>query len=123
MTILDYFKHKPKPVRAIVTPSFRGMGLNIRALQYRQNDELVSAAMAITNDPRFQQMLEVVRNEDPARFPLKDGSQIADRAIHQAMSEGYSLAVETMLALAKPWKETTMPEETFEIEIINKNEQ
>jgi hypothetical protein len=103
MTLLDYFRKKPTVTPPVVVkppPLFHGLGLFIRAQEYRQNDSLVGDAMAIIADDRFQRMLEVLRNEDPARFPLAFGTPLQDRAVHQATAEGYALAVEPCLPLA-----------------------
>ena len=115
---LKFWQKKPAVVPKAI---FRGNGSTIRAQVWRQTPALLREADAILQSPRFQNMLEVLRNEDPARFPLAAGCPLQDRAVHQAMSEGYSLAIEMLLSLGKPWDSIETPEETFEVEIHNKN--
>ena len=104
-------KRKTKPIAR--PPQFRGLGLSVRAEMYRKTPALCGEAGAVIGDAKFQRMMEVVRAESPASFPAFDGAQIADRAVIQAMTEGYALALNTLLSLATPWPSRMTLEETF----------
>ena len=110
-------KKKPtiKPIRIPVAPGlvFKSTGLDIRSDKWRQSTTLVAAAMSVVNSQAFQQMLECLRTESPSNFALAYPAGVQERAAHQALTEGYNQCLNTLLSLAEPWKDESMPEPDF----------
>lgn len=120
MNLFDIFRKQPvaPPVPKRPEPAiFRATGLDIRAEQWRSTPNLVSTAHRIVNDVGFIQMLEVLRTESPANLAFSDIEEsLPSRAVQQAKTEGYNLALNLMLSLAKPLADAQMPEATYEPE-------
>lgn len=106
-----------KPVTPKVTQInpvvFRATGLEVTEQQWRATPSLVSAAMAMTNDIRWFQMLECLRTCSPENYVLSPAATLQDRAVIQAKIEGWKDCLATIKRLATPPEEPVYVEETF----------
>lgn len=78
---------------------------------------LVGMAQKVHASTEFKLMMQLLRNESPAFFYMKQGG-IEDRAIMQARIEGYNLAINNLFAMRTIQKKAEMPAATFEPEEI-----
>ena len=73
-------------------------------MQWRKQEKLVTDAMVLARNPTFQMMLDVLKNEHPARngFPSV-GTRAEDRAAHQAKCEGFEACLNSIKEFSQPW--------------------
>lgn len=88
----------------------------LRAYEWRADKQFVAMAASVLNQPNLKLMLDCVTNEHPAFNVLTDGTDAQSRVVQQARGEGYTMAIENLLSLAR---EQALPERiaaTFEPE-------
>ena len=115
MNLFNLFKKrqpKPEPPKLV----FRGDSSAVTISQYRENSILVSEAQSLMHDPRFQRMIEVVRNSSPAFVSFAQPVDLAQRAMMQCRIEGYNQAVKSFEALGKLVTKLEPIRETYEEE-------
>jgi hypothetical protein len=89
---------------------------NLSLDEWRSDQALCNAAGKALLNPNIQAMLDVLRNSHPAYFVHTGSISMEDRAVLQARSEGYTLALSNLEALAIHRKPPTEVEATFEPE-------
>ena len=102
--------------REIAGLLFRQRQQRLRLNQWRDNSELVGQAAAIIQDERFQRMLAVLETESPANFSFAGPTDFVQRAIQEAKTEGYNLAIDRLLSLGEFRAEQEVLRETYEPE-------
>lgn len=94
------FKPKPKvtPERQVITsrPSS-----NIRMREWRANPDAVKAASLVLQDLTLQNMLDVLRTENPCHMVLMGRFSLEERGIMQARIEGYSMCLNNLENLGR----------------------
>ena len=81
--------------------------------EWRSSADLVNAARKVLNDPNTQNMLDVLRNEHPANTMTFD-APLDQRAVLQARSEGYTMALANLEALGVFQQQHEEMEATYE---------
>lgn len=96
---------KIEPSKQVRVEIIEGRDLTLN--QWKDYPELINEAYKLTQTPIFKQMLACLDNESPAHYKLpKLGIQPTDRISHLGEIEGYQLAINNLLAMAKePIKE------------------
>lgn len=92
----------------------RRLSSRVRLDEWRATEDLVKSARRVLNDPEFQVMLDVLKNEHPHTFVRWDDAPIEMRAVMQARSEGYSLAIANLEAMGAFQKKQEPLEPTYE---------
>lgn len=88
----------------------------IRLSEWRSDKKLCQVAKKILSDENVRVMLEVARNEHLAMQVLPLGVSMETRASAQAMSEGYSICLNNIEAMAIHQPSAKEIEATFEPE-------
>ena len=103
---------KRYPRRIKVVPVFT---TDITLEMWQRTPELVSEALRVSKDPAFKMMLDCMKASSPVHngFP-EMGTQLMDRAAHQAKTEGYHLALNNLEAMVTLAKVHERIEATFE---------
>lgn len=92
----------------------RRFSSRLRLAEYRSQENLVKTAQKFLIDPEFQPMLDVLRNEAPSKWMLRDEATTEDRAVLQAKIEGYELAIANLEAMGVFRTMKEAPEPTYE---------
>lgn len=90
---------------------------SLRIEEWRAQSELVKMANSVWLNSDFQLMMQVAQNECPGNFALLSGG-LDDRAMHQARTEGYNLALANLKAMRVPVDRAQELEATYEPEEI-----
>lgn len=109
MNLFGLFK-KPKVEYRVIPRDIQRMKLD----EWRQTPHCVNLAKKFLNDPEFRMLLDVVKNEHPGRYALSSESTLEERAIMQAKTEGFMLALNRLEATAEPFKLQPQIEATYE---------
>jgi len=104
-----------KTVRVQILPR---QATKLRLSEWQSDQALTVQAGKALADPTVQLMVAVLQNEHPAFIALPEEVELHERAIVQARSEGYTMALANLEALGQFKKPTVMPEATFEAEEI-----
>ena len=91
----------------------RRLSSRLRAFEWRSEQSLVTQAREIFNNPQFQAMLDVVKNESPHNFAY-GGVTLDERAVIQARIEGYQLCINNLESLGSFQKPKEEIEPTYE---------
>jgi hypothetical protein len=108
---------KEKVVKVKVLPR---EATKLRLFEWQADQELTNQAARVLRDGTVQLMVAVLHNEHPA-FVYSDVGSLEDRAILQARSEGYTLALANLEALGQFQKLKNTPESSFEPEELNQS--
>jgi len=101
ITIMKRFWNWLKPPKRRLL-LIRRFSTRVRLEEFRAIPELVATAKKFLNDPEFQPLLEVLRNESPASYVSIDPMLPLDaRAVLQARIEGYQLAINNLMAMGE----------------------
>lgn len=73
----------------------------LRLDELRADPEMAKASSEILNNPMFQVMIQVNRNESPALMALTLDSTLETRALHQARIEGFNMALRNFEAMGE----------------------
>jgi hypothetical protein len=90
--------------------------------EWRSSAELVALAGKVWSNPDFRMMIACLRNESPANFVLPDDAQAMRSVAIQRRTEGYTMFLANLEAMAifsqppEPLESTFEPEER-ELEI------
>lgn len=107
------FKPKPTTLNLKITSK---PASKLRLAEFRADPEMAKGASEILNNPMFQVMMQVNRNESPALILLRTEAPMDSRALHQARIEGYNMCLRNFEAMAE---HSALPEQlaaTFEPE-------
>ncbi len=110
--LLTVFQRKQPRIEVV-----RRESTSLRLEEWRSQMELVAMADTVWRNPDLRMMLQVVQTESPGNFAVLSGD-IATRAMHQARTEGYNLALANLKAMRVPIDKTKeleseyAPEET-----------
>ena len=74
---------------------------NLRIAEWRADPALCAKALAVLANPDLRLMLEVIANDHPAHYILRDDTPVEQRAIYQGRGEGYTLALANLRSLAR----------------------
>lgn len=88
---------------------------SLRIEEWRTQAELVKMANGVWLNSDFRLMMQVAQNECPGNFALLSGG-LEDRAMHQARTEGYNLALANLKAMRVPVNQVRELESTYEPE-------
>lgn len=88
----------------------------LRLSEWRGDKGLVASAGSVLVDPRLRMMLDVLMNECPAAYSLAVGTPLESRALYQAKTEGYMMAISNLEAMGKLSAVQDTIEPTFEVE-------
>ena len=108
--ILTVFGKKQKRIEVV-----RRESTVLRLAEWRTQPELVAMADAVWRNADFRLMLQVVQTESPGNFAVLSGD-LETRALHQARSEGYNLALAHLKALRVSVDKVQELEATYEAE-------
>lgn len=109
------FKKKPTQFKVIERePS------QLTLAEWMSDATLVGMAQKVHATTEFKLMLQVLRNESPAFWLLKNAT-IEDRAAMQARIEGYNLAIANLHGMKRLEKKAQMPVATFEPEELQES--
>lgn len=86
---------------------------DISPTEWRSSKELVSSAARIVHDPTFKRMVDTVKYFHFNEFALVGNPQLDERAVRQAESQGFALAISMLVSLANPMPNLEMPEPTW----------
>lgn len=104
---------KRKVITHIITPIIRESS-RVGLQEWRSQSHLTRNAALAINDPNVKAMLDVVENENPAKWHLPVNSTVEERAGHQRFVEGYNMCLRNFQALAEyEQPKGEMPEATF----------
>ena len=92
----------------------------LRLHEWQADQELTNQAAMVLRDTRVQLMIAVLHNEHPA-FIYSDVGSLEERAVLQARSEGYTMALANLEALGHFRKLKAAPDSTFEPEELNQS--
>lgn len=101
-------RNKPPRIEVKVMPSTA-----MKLTDWRMSPELVRYAKRLMDDPQFQILLSVLRNESPSNYGVPYGATHDDRIAHACKAEGYHLALNNLEALAEEEKKPIHIEATF----------
>ena len=104
-----------KEVKVTVLPR---VATKLRLFEWQADQELTTSARRVLSDATVQLMIAVLHNEHPA-FIYSDAGSLEDRAILQARSEGYTMALANLEALGQFKQLKGTPDSTFEPEELN----
>ena len=104
------FGKKPQRIEVV-----RKDSTQLRLNEWRAHGEMLKIADTLWKDADFQLVMQVIANESPANFALLTAG-IEDRALHQARTEGYNLALANLRAMRVPSEKTEVLESTYEPE-------
>lgn len=82
--------------------------------EWRKNGDLLQAARKVLEQPDMRLMLDTIRNTHFYEFDLIGNHPIEQRAIRQAESSGFALAIKMLKSLGEPLPSQEMPEATFD---------
>lgn len=94
----------------------RRYGSKLRLTEWKSDPHLCNTARKVLDDGNVRLMLDVIRNEHIAMIVLPTGASPDVRAAVQAMSEGYSMALNNLESMAIHQPLTKELEPTFEPE-------
>lgn len=106
----------PKPSTHLKIQLVGKPATKLRLDEFRSDPEMAKGADEILNNPMFQVMMQVCKNESPALMALTMDSSLDTRALHQARIEGFNMALRNFEAMAQ---HAALPEQlaaTFEEE-------
>lgn len=105
-----------KPATQTRIQVVRRYGSKLRMAEWRSDPALCNTARKVLDDGNVRLMLDVIRNEHLAMIVLPTGAPPEVRAAVQAMSEGYSMCLNNLeaMALHQPLTKELAP--TFEPE-------
>jgi len=118
MRLLNYILTmfwKKSPVQERKIEVVRRESTSLRLDEWRSQPELVALADAVWRNHDFRLMLQVVQTESPGNFAVLSGD-LETRALHQARSEGYNLALAHLKALRISVNTVPELEATYEAE-------
>lgn len=107
------WKFWQRPVRTRIQV-VRRYGFKLRLDEWRSDPVLCNTARKVLDDGNVRLMLDVCRNEHLAMLVLPTGASAEVRAAVQAMSEGYSMCLNNLEAMAIHQPLTKELEPTFE---------
>lgn len=85
----------------------------MRLQEWMADQTMTNNARKVLDNPTMQLMVSVLHTEHPAFVVIDPGTNLQDRAVHQARCEGYTLALANLEALARHQKMTYLPEPDF----------
>lgn len=92
----------------------RRYGFKLRLAEWRSDPALCNTARKVLDDGNVRLMLDVLRTEHLAMIVLPTGVSSEVRAAVQAMSEGYSMALNNLESMALHQPLAKQLEATFE---------
>lgn len=88
---------------------------SITLQQWQKNPDLVAASASLQKLPTFRLMMDCLRNSHPCHNVFAAiGVNPNDRIVHQAKIEGFEMCLNTIEAMAVPFKISKSLQETFE---------
>lgn len=87
----------------------------LRLEEWRSQPELVALADTVWRTENFRMMIQVTQTESPGNFAVLSGD-LETRALHQARTEGYNLALAHLKAMRVPADRIQELEATYEPE-------
>jgi hypothetical protein len=94
---------------------------HLRLEEVRTDQKLCGVFKKLQSTYEFEIMMSVLRNEHPVNLVADIGTTLQDRAVLQARSEGYTMALANIEAMAIYNKPTEMPEAEFAEEELTKH--
>lgn len=86
----------------------------LRLVDWRKNESLVSAAKTLAQQKTWKLQMDVLQTENPCHTVLALGMNPNDRVVQQARIEGYEMCLNNLAAFAKPLKLPERLMSTFE---------
>ncbi len=111
MNLLALFKRRPRKIEIVNRDEAK-----ISLSEWRTDPELVKVAMRVWNNPDFRLMVACLRNETPAFLVLPDDASPTRCIAIQRRSEGYTMALANLEAMATFQSPPAEVEATFEPE-------
>lgn len=87
----------------------------LRLQQWRGTSELIAMADGVWRNQDFRLMMQVAQSESPGNFAVLSGD-VETRALHQARTEGYNMALANLKAMRVPVDKVEELEATYEPE-------
>lgn len=106
---MNLFKPKPSQKLQVI----QRLSSRVRLHEWRSSPDLVTSARKVLNDGTLQTMMDVLKNEHPFNTTLYNVS-IEERAVVQARTEGYAMALANLEAMGVFQKPTEPIEATYE---------